>query len=627
MIAFFPSLYKDELLYSALARYHKCSGNLNNKESALDLFEKRKAYIISDLTTDLEILFNKVKHFSISSINDWIDHHTLYNYYTNFISKEIKQKVRDNMLHSGGNNSLHYSTGQMAGIVKEPVYFRYCPNCLEEDIQMYGETYWRTYHQLPSVFICLKHSVLLEDSSILVRQGNSSFFYPNIENCLTNKNKCDTSKIDLELLQMFAIESYKLTNKNYEFDQLNLIEIYHFLLQREGYVKTNGTIDQRRLEEDFIKKFNINFLKLMQSKPSGVDGNCWLRAITRKHRKSFHPIRHLLFIHFLGESVDTINKYANKFYRPFGEGPYLCLNPAANHYLKPVITNLKVTRCSDTKRPVGTFTCTCGFVYSRRGPDKTPEDTMKMGRIRRFGDEWLNKLDLLIENDKLSYRACSRILKVDTNTIIKYSRQRKSKPINKENNIKCVPKQLWLDLIKQYPTLSKTELRKMNPSLYMRIYRNDKEWLKKNPPSAKANVVINKRVDWLKRDLQILDEVKKVVGDLSSREKPVRITVSSIGKNINQKALLEKKLNKLPNMKEYIENVKENITDFQKRRITWSIKQLKNEEIEVWKIMLKAGIKKRFYPELELEINKQIKNSKHPIRYKLYQEELRIIRH
>ncbi|WP_225316078.1 TniQ family protein [Lysinibacillus fusiformis] len=176
MIAFFPSIFEDELLYSVLARYHKRSGNISNKDSALDLFEKKKAYIIPDLTTDLEILFKRVNPFINSSTDEWLNYHTLYNYYTNFTSKEIKQSVRDKMLNSCGNNSLHYSTGQMAGTVKEPVYFRYCPTCFDEDIQKNGETYWRTYHQLPSVFICFKHSVLLKDSSILMRQGNSSFF-------------------------------------------------------------------------------------------------------------------------------------------------------------------------------------------------------------------------------------------------------------------------------------------------------------------------------------------------------------------------------------------------------------------------------------------------------------------
>ncbi|MGD2199963.1 TnsD family transposase [Lysinibacillus fusiformis] len=601
MLAFFPSIFKDELFYSVLARYHKRSGNLSNKDSTLDLFGKKKSYIIPDLTTDLEIIFEKVNPFLSSSIDEWINYHTLYNYYTNFTSKKIKQSVRDTMLKGGGNNSLHYSTGQVAWTVKEPMYYRYCPNCYEEDIQMNGETYWRTYHQLPSVFICSKHSVLLENSSLLIRTGNSSYFYPNIENSLNSDKNSDYSKVNFDMLRHFAVESSKLNQKDYKFDQLNLLEIYHYLLHREGYVKTNGTIDQRRLKEDFIKKFTTELLSLMQSIPSGVDGNCWLRAITRKHRKSFHPARHLLLIYFLGESVDTIKQYANKHYTPFGEGPHLCLNPAAKHYLQPVIIDLKVSRCNDSKRPVGTFYCVCGFVYSRKGPDKTEEDKTKIGRIKMFGETWLNKLHQLVEIEQVSYKACSKILKVDTKTIIKYSRQKNSNPITKKN-IKSDLKQMWLDLIEQYPTFSKTELRKRDPSLYMRIYRQDKEWLKNHPPSVKTNIDTNNRIDWAKRDLQILAKVKVAVEELNSREKPVKITTSKIGKAINQLTLLEKKADKLPRTKAYIDSVKESVTDFQKRRINWSVKHLRDEELEFWKIVRKAGIKESFYPDLAEEI-------------------------
>jgi len=602
MLAFFPSIFEDELLYSVLARYHKRSGNISNKDSTLDLFGKKKAYIIPDLTTDLEVLFERVNPFINSSIDEWINYHTLYNYYTNFTSKEIKQSVQSKMLNSCGNNSLHYSTGQMAWTVKEPVYFRYCPTCFDEDIQMNGETYWRTYHQLPSVFICIKHSVLLKDSSLLMRPGNSSFFYPNIENCLMNHNKSDLSKVDIEMLRHFAVESSKLNQKDYKFDQLNLLEIYHYLLNREGYVKSNGTIDQMQLEKDFIKTFETNLLTSMQSMPSGVDGDCWLRAITRKHRKSFHPIRHLLLIHFLGESVDTIEQYANKRYSPFGEEPYLCLNPAAEHYLQPVITNLKVTRCKDSKRPVGTFSCACGFVYSRKGPDKAKEDKTKIGRIKVFGDTWLNKLHQLVEREKLSYKACSRILKVDTKTIIKYSRQSHRNLINKESNIKADMKQKWLDLIVQFPTLSRTELRKRDPALYMRIYRDDRDWLKKHPSYIKVSVANNNRVDWVKRDLLMLEKVKKVVADLKTQEKPVKITVNSIGKEINQRSLLEQKADKLPLTMAYIESVKESVTDFQKRRINWSVKQLRDEELDFWKIVRKAGIRESYFPDVFEEI-------------------------
>ena len=606
MIPFFPRIYKDELIYSVISRYHNYSGNVSITQTTNDLFGEKK-YIIPDLTTDLESLFRNVRYFSIESINEWISNHTLYNYYTNFNTDAVKVSVKEYMIKGNGENKLHYLTGQVASTVKEPRYFKYCPKCWKEDKEKYGETYWRTYHQLPSVFVCLEHTSFLEESSEYFRQMGSQFANPNIDFCSLNKKKDEEelSKVNPHLLFSMAKESYKITTNNYNVKLDKLHGIYRVILRDIGYIKVNGQINQIKLREDFIRFFGPEFLILMQSLPSGIDGECWLRAITRKPRKSFHPVRHLLLIHFLGESVDTIYQYHNTSYNPFGIGPYLCLNAAAEHYLKPVITVLKVTTCSDTKKPVGTFHCLCGFVYSRRGPDVTTEDKLKIGRIKEFGDTWFEKLHHLINQEKLSYRACANILKVDTKTVIKYGKS-KGEPKIKVNSEKDEVKNLWLELRSKYPESSRTQLRKINSSLYMRIYRHDKEWLLENSPEKveKGNNV--KRVNWHERDLQILEEVKLAVKELRSSNKPTRLTLSKIGVTIRRLSLLEKKLEKLPLTKQYIDDVSESIEEFQKRRIKWSIEQLDLEDLSHWRIKREAGIRPSFYSKLDHEIHLNI---------------------
>lgn len=611
MLPFFPRAYENELLYSVISRYHHYSGNLNIKDTTTDLFGKGKSNIIPDLTTDLNTLIGNIHHFSNMNVADWINHHTLYNYYTNFTNMKVKSNVLEGMTNSSGKHILHYITGQMAGNVKEHICFRYCPVCLKEDIEKFGETYWRTYHQLPSVFVCLEHSTILKNSSVLFRQRNLSFAHPSLKNCISNKDndQGDFSKINFGLLLNIAIESFKITIKDYAFDQAMILKIYRYLLQLKGYVKAKGTIDQHKLREDFILFYRKDFLNLMQSFPCGVEGKCWLRSITRKHRKSFHPVRHLLLIHFLGESVDTIHQYINKDYNPFGEGPYPCLNPAASHYLKPVITNVEVTRCSISKKPVGTFYCSCGFVYSRKGPDLVQEDRQKIGRIKEFGHIWIQRLNHLIYVEKMSFRACARILKVDTKTVIKYVKNPEMGPKNKNEYLPENYREQWLELRSKNSLLSKTELRKINPSLYMVLYRNDKEWLNENSPTTKRTKIINKRIDWSKRDLQILNEVINAVKELNASNKPVRITKSSIGKAINRISLLEKKYAKLPLTMQYIDAVYESVEEFQKKRIRWAVNNLVNEELTVSRIRRKAGIRPCYYQNLDEEINNFIYDS------------------
>lgn len=101
---------------------------------------------------------------------------------------------------------------------------------------------------------------------------------------------------------------------------------------------------------------------------------------------------------------------------PFGLGSWPCLNKAANHYRDPVFDECVLTRCSSTKLPVGTFSCSCGFVYSRRGPDKNEIDKFRIGRIKSFGPVWHSKLKVLNEGT-ISLRKKAAILGVNPMTV------------------------------------------------------------------------------------------------------------------------------------------------------------------------------------------------------------------
>ncbi|QQZ09609.1 TnsD family Tn7-like transposition protein [Heyndrickxia vini] len=617
MLSFFPSLYKNELIYSVLARYHNHSGNLTINETTKDIFGKAKSYIIPDFTTDLEYLHKKIKYFLSIELEEMINKHTLFNYYTNFCSQKIKDSIKSKMIINNGSVNFYYLTGQMASTVKEPQYFRYCPFCLTEDIKLRGETYWRGYHQLPSVMLCLEHRAWLENSSVLFRQVDSSIISATEGICLNGissqplENKLTNSEI--EILYRLGKTSYELLINDFRFDYDSFSRNYRFLLSIKGYITARGVVNQKKLETDFNDFYSKDILILMQSIINYDDENSWLRSITRKHRKVFHPVRHILVLNFLGISLNDFNNINDKTYTPFGKGPYLCLNAASDHYLKPVITDLKVSRCSRTKRPVGTFSCSCGFIYSRQGPDKTNEDKKKIGRIKAFGDVWLKKLHHLIHVEKISYRSCAKILNVDTNTVIKYS---KINNLKSKEEINCSSllqnnKNQWIKLREDNPNASRTELRKINPVLFARLYRRDKEWLNLNSPNQKVLKKTIERIDWEKRDKEILGKIYDIISDLKSRSKPIRLTLGSIGKELNILALLEKNKQKMPLTEEYIGNNLESVKDFQIRRIHWAIGQLQKHNVDPvkWKVGRIAGLNAKFYKIMENQIEECINKS------------------
>lgn len=122
----------------------------------------------------------------------------------------------------------------------------------------------------------------------------------------------------------------------------------------------------------------------------------------------------------------------------------------------------------------------------------------------------------------------------------------------------------------------------------------------------KATNAVNSRVNWNQRDNKILSQVKGIVDKMmNSDEKPERITISLIGNKLGIRGLLEKHIDKLPKTKAYLDSVKETNRDFRLRRIYWAVRELEKEgeELQLWKIMRKAGIREEYIKNLEDELN------------------------
>ncbi|MEN6351256.1 MAG: TnsD family transposase [Syntrophomonas sp.] len=612
MLTFFPHRYSDELFYSVLARYHSKIGYLHPRDTLNELFGKTTNCAVCDLPSCFNLLTEHIPEEWGYDENQLIYITTLYNYYAPFMDLTRANRLLETMKGNFGG-SIHTFTGIMASSIKTPRFFKFCPVCVEEELEKLGECYWHRLHQSPGVLICPEHKQLLLDSTVLTVGMHKHEFIPALkENCQFKPYKVDASDDTMGKLLKFAIEAqWLLDNTVSSPTNLNWYrERYVNLLIQKDLATPSGRVRVDDLIYEFLSFYGEEFLKLMQSLPQG--DNNWLASIARKHRKVFHPIRHLLMMGFLTGSIAEFMNNAYT-YEPFGKGPWPCLNAAAGHYKKPVITDLEITYCTETRKPVGTFTCKCGFVFSRRGPDKDSNDRYRIGRVKEFGPVWKESLQKLLSMQDMSFRAIARKLEVDTNTVIKYSHLPEDEQSNKTNtDIPGAPntmeeyRKAWSQLITAYPSYSKTELRKIKPGLYIWLYRHDREWLNENSPFHVSPVLPDNRVDWQKRDEEVLNKVKKVVQvELRSSSKPRRITISRLGKETGLLALLERHLDKLPKTKSYLDATTEELDGFRIRRIKWASKVLDDseEEVKPWKIAKLAGLRPEYYDLIDTTLN------------------------
>ena len=188
MLGFFPKLYPGELLYSAIARYQIRSGNLSPKLTIEELFNSRNITAISDLPSGLDNLVQNLQPLSSITVESLIQQHTLYPFYSPFLPSTRARKIETSMKANYGGN-IHTRTGIMASALTTPQYFRFCPDCLQDDQDNYGETYWHRSHQTPGVLFCPTHKIPLQNSRIFFQGSNKHVYYAaNQENCIISKN-------------------------------------------------------------------------------------------------------------------------------------------------------------------------------------------------------------------------------------------------------------------------------------------------------------------------------------------------------------------------------------------------------------------------------------------------------
>ncbi|MFF3102617.1 TnsD family transposase [Viridibacillus arvi] len=607
MLGFIPKMYPDELLYSFVARYHAYSKNISINHTVFELFTYNIQISTPDLPINLKSLFEQIKVFNTIELEEILGKHTFFNFYTNFIGEEAKNFVKNAMYTGVKKGAIHMKTGVMASGVKEKKYFCYCTDCLNEDIQQFGETYWHLTHQLPGVMVCTKHKAFLEESDVLFRSKERLEFYTASNTIKISFLRKDNKQKVNDTLLVIAKECTALAFHNFNFDLKRLQVVYKSLLLRQGFIIGKEVVDQEKLASSFESYYGNELLRKLQSTVSYDNPSCWLKSITRKHRKSFHAIRHILFIVFLQENLESISKMEYSDNLPFGKGPYPCLNKTAKHYRELTITDIEVRVCYKTKVTMGIFRCHCGFHYLRKGFDKNKSDRYKIGRVLQFGDVWIDEVKKLINEQKLRYRLVARRLGVDTKTVIKYS---KEPIIIKNDNIDLRKREVakkqakWLSLIKDNDGLGVTKLRSKEPALYNWLYRNCREWHKANSPKEKRDD--SKRIiDWKQRDYEMEEEVLIVAENLLRVNPPVRITLSRIGNEVGKRSLLEKHLESLPRTKTTLEQIVEDIPSFQIRRLHIIVNQLKDEkQIKEWKLRRIAGLKREVDERVEIEIKK-----------------------
>lgn len=249
MIAYFPEIYPDELLYSQLARYFAHSGYMAYVCAAEDLFERRA------VRPDIEFL-NAYTRDALERITsempmeNVIMRHTMFPYYGRFLPIERRTQAFYALLNMQSNylDFLYMPTRKD----HRPRKLRYCPMCAEEDRKRYGETYWHRLHQMIGVNICGKHHCQLIETDVQITSGKSPALIP-AEAVAMPEEKSAISGCEIECRLVEYVSAVFQADVNLSVDT-PIGTFLHSKLSGTKYLSARG--DKRNIAElcdDFVR--------------------------------------------------------------------------------------------------------------------------------------------------------------------------------------------------------------------------------------------------------------------------------------------------------------------------------------------------------------------------------------
>lgn len=315
MLSFFPSLYPGELLYSALARYHIRSGNKSFRQTDLELFGYTSGQLCRvTLTNNLNYLVKNLSLFSQLRFSDLLQNHTLYPFYATFLMPQEIWRLRDCMGKKLSGSILEVAKVATLSTDDSNKFLKFCPVCLKQDTQEYGEPYWHRIHQVPGILVCPNHAVVLHDSSVAVESKGIHYHAASHDNCLENTNIKNFENQSIEMLLKLTKDIDWLINNSLSFKGLTWLRSqYMNYLENKRLIQIfrggKFKFDEHRFLKLILEFYGQEPLEALNPKLTQSQGKYFSYCLLGCDiNPTIDRITHILNIKFLALSLEVFFK-------------------------------------------------------------------------------------------------------------------------------------------------------------------------------------------------------------------------------------------------------------------------------------------------------------------------------
>lgn len=307
MISNFPIPYPDELIYSVIARYAIHNGILSPKYLTEELFNNRNLTPTYDLPSHLDRLASYLPdHYDALTL---INQHTLLPIYQPF-QPDTVMRYAVHVLQGEQYQSLHTKLGKNASRIKSVNFFRFCPHCWQEQMEQYGEVYWKRSWQITGYEYCIKHESALFVSAVPCNGLDRRFYNAHL-NVLIDSSQLFINSQDLKRHLELAkiIEDLLIQSSHIAVQDVSILSNAYFnLLKDRGLLSGQKNINYEKVRQLVVDYWGESFLQYYQLGDLSSE-NCWLKNICRKHRKAFSYLEHLIVLKALVSEQSPIYTY------------------------------------------------------------------------------------------------------------------------------------------------------------------------------------------------------------------------------------------------------------------------------------------------------------------------------
>lgn len=530
MIPLFLDPRPDELFYSVCARTQDAMRFDQKRSIGQYLFGNKQTTPVIDFPSRLGHVVDALPPGHNYTVDRLIDECTLLPFYTPFLPPHRVLPARFTISKIQPRRKGPLGSALQQYTLSGPL--RFCPLCVQEERTQFGTCYWHRLHQVPCVIVCLVHLVMLEESTIpkhdirrfiSAEQAIKTVPFPRI---------FTEEPMRTQIVQLAEDVAWLLTHPNLMMGPDSLALRYHLILRDQGFSVSTSSVDWTRFCRVFEAYFSTELLRLF---PRPLDVAViieWLQRIVWSAKYRVNPTYHFLLMQFLGYSSETFFHHDPE-HKPFGNGPWPCLNPVCERFQQLVIQSADMVMSERRSSSVrGIFTCSCGFVYVRDGQDQSMDGHVDHITILLAGSRREQRFQRLCEEHRM----------------------------------------MWLRVRQEFPTATRKELCRIARRAYNWLIKHDKDWLMAHQPEPIPS--LENVEDWKQRDVEFARCLRESADYLLNRPtRPTHLTPDTIMRRLDAKGPYDTYKQHMPLTTQVLAELTETREAYTIRKIWWAAVQ------------------------------------------------------